>query len=161
MAIVTDRDSSLLRRNGQSGFTMLELLIAMAIVALVLAVTVPSTARFYQSMQYREAVRDVITLLSSARYKAIQSGRTQDVLVNPETNEIQLGDERRQLPEAMTIAVHSARELNQPEMGVLRFYPEGGSSGGGIDIESPTGRAVKISVDWLVGRVSQEPYEVD
>ncbi|MEH6590820.1 MAG: prepilin-type N-terminal cleavage/methylation domain-containing protein [Halioglobus sp.] len=147
--------------SGRNGFTMLELLIAMAIAALVLAVSVPSTARFYQSMQYREAVRDVISLLSSARYKAIQSGRTQDVRVNPETNEIQLGDERKQLPEAMNIAVHSASELNQPEIGVLRFYPEGGSSGGGVDIESPTGRGVKITVDWLAGRVSQEPYEIE
>jgi general secretion pathway protein H len=161
MANVSGPDPAKHRRSGHYGFTMLELLIAMAIAALVLAVSVSSTARFYQSMQYREAVRDVISLLSSARYKAIQSGRTQDVRVNPETNEIQLGDERRELPEAMTIAVHSASELNQPEVGVLRFYPEGGSSGGGIDIESPTGAGVKITVDWLVGRVSQEPYEVD
>ena len=44
---------------------------------------------------------------------------------------------------------------------MIRFYPEGGSSGGGIDMERPGGTGVRISVDWLVGRVSQEAYVVD
>ena len=39
----------------------------MAIAGLVLAVAVPASMRFYDSMQTRQAVRDTITLLSSAR----------------------------------------------------------------------------------------------
>ena len=147
-----------LREPGSRGFTLLELLIALAIAGLVLAVSVPATARFYQSMQYRAAVRDVIGLLASARYKAIKSGVAQDVKINPETNEIMFSDTRKQLPEEFQVAVHSAREINQSQVGVVRFYPEGGSSGGGIDIETPTGSGVRITVDWLVGRVSQEKY---
>jgi general secretion pathway protein H len=61
------------------GFTLLELLAALAIAGLVLAVSVPASVRMYESMQYRQAVRDVITLFSSALYKAIQSGYAQSV----------------------------------------------------------------------------------
>jgi len=55
--------------------------------------------------------------------------------------------------------VHSARELNRDAEGVVRFYPEGGSSGGDIDIARPDGSGVKISVDWLVGRVTHQKYD--
>ncbi len=145
-------------RANQWGFTMLELLVAFSIIGLVLAVAVPSSVQFYQSMQYRQAVRDVVTTLASARYRAINSGRAQDVAVDPVANTIALNGESTQLPEGFSVAVHAARELNRERLGVIRFYPEGGSSGGGIDMERADGAGVRISVDWLVGRVSQEAY---
>lgn len=145
-------------RAGQLGFTMLELLVAISIIGLVLAVAVPSSMKFYQSMQYRQAVRDVVTTLASARYRAINSGSAQDVAIDPVANIIALNGNSTQLPEGFHVAVHSARELNREREGVIRFYPEGGSSGGGIDMERADGAGVRISVDWLVGRVSQEVY---
>ena len=143
------------------GFTMLELMAAIAIAAVVLAVSIPATARMYQSMQYRQAVRDVVTLLHSARYAAVNTGRAQDVEVNPKTNVVRLNERQHRMPKGFNVAVHSASELNTRETGIIRFYPEGGSSGGGIDLESPTGVGVKIGVDWLMGRVSQEKYALE
>ena len=143
------------------GFTMLEMLVAITIVGLLLAVTVPASARFYESIQYRQAVRDVITALASARYRAINSGRVQDVTVDPRGNRLGSNGKVTYLPEGFEVAVHSASELNRDNLGVIRFYPEGGSSGGGIDLERKNGSGVRISVDWLVGRVSQEAYAAD
>jgi general secretion pathway protein H len=140
------------------GFTMLEMLVAITIVGLLLAVTVPASARFYESIQYRQAVRDVITALASARYRAINTGRAQDVTVDPRGKRLGSNGEVTSLPEGLEVAVHSAGELNSDSLGVIRFYPEGGSSGGGIDLEREDGSGVRISVDWLVGRVSQEAY---
>jgi general secretion pathway protein H len=145
-------------RCGQSGFTMLELLVAISIVGLLLALAVPASFRFYESIQYRQAVRDVVTTLASARYQAINSGRAQDVAVDPVSGIIRFNNRSMQLPAGFRIAVHTAREVNREREGVIRFYPEGGSSGGGIDLERPGGRGVRISVDWLMGRVSQDPY---
>lgn len=137
---------------------MLELMVAMAVVATLMAVAVPASVRFYQSMQYRQAVGDVITTLGKARYQAINSGRAQDVIVSPDRNIIELNGKLSRLPEEFNVAVHSAGEVGYQGEGVIRFYPEGGSSGGGIDIERPGGRGVRISVDWLMGRVAQEAY---
>ena len=144
------------RSNG--GFTMLELIAAISIAAIVLAVSVPVTGRMYQSVQYSQAVRDVVTLLQTARYTAINKGRAQDVEINPKTNTLRLNDKQQQLPDGFKAFVHTAQELNKRDSGVIRFYPEGGSSGGGVDIESPTGVGVKIGVDWMIGRVTQERY---
>ncbi len=140
---------------------MVELLAAITVAALLLAVTVPASVRMYDSMQYRGAVRDVLGLLASARYRAINTGRPQDVIIQPRTRELRLDDTVEQLPEGVNVVVHSASELNRQDAGVIRFYPEGGSSGGGVDIEQPGRGGVRIGVDWLVGRISQEPYALD
>ena len=47
----------------------------------------------------------------------------------------------------------SAKEVNRDGLGVIRFYHDGGASGGGIDITREGSNTVKIAVDWLVGRV--------
>ncbi len=145
-----------------SGFTILELLAAITISALLLAVTVPASARFYASIQYRQAIRDVIATLSSARYKAVNSGLAQDVAIDPHEGRVFYNGGGTELPSGLQIAVHSAGELNQEgARGVIRFYPEGGSSGGGVDLRRPDGTGVKISVDWLMGGVSHAPYVFD
>lgn len=137
---------------------MLELIAAISIAAIVLAVSVPATGRMYQSVLYREAVGDVVTMLQSARYAAINTGKAQDVEVNPKTNQLRFNDRRQQLPSGFSMQIHAAQQLNRRNVGVIRFYPEGGSSGGGIDLTSPTGAGVKILVDWMVGRVTQEKH---
>ena len=141
-----------------SGFTLLELLVALAIAGLVLAVSVPASVRLYESMKYREAVRDVITLFASARYAAITSGHAQNVEIRPGSRELRLNKTVKQLPSGVRLSVDSARELNQGDVGIIRFYPEGGTSGGGVSIENSNGSGVKVTVDWLLGGVSQEKY---
>ncbi|MEM1113672.1 MAG: type II secretion system protein [Pseudomonadota bacterium] len=143
------------------GFTLVELLVATAIGGLLMVVAVPASMRMYQSMQYRGAVQDVVSGLASARHRSLVSGVAQDLEINPRENSLTLGDKRWQLPDGMRLAVRSAGEINRDNLGVIRFYPEGGASGGGIDVESPTGRGVKINVDWLTGHLSQVTYEAN
>ena len=145
----------------RAGFTLIELLAAITIVGLVLAAAIPSSVRFFESMQYRQAIREIITTLGSARYTAVNRGESQDVAINPRTNELTFGDRHSQLPAGLKLTVHSAREVNRDDEGVVRFYPEGGSSGGTIEVERPGGDGVRIYVDWLVGRVTQEPYALN
>lgn len=141
------------------GFTLVELLVALAIVGLMLAVAVPAGFRFYDGMQTREAVRDVVTLFAAARQQAITSGEAQDVLVWPEERRIVLGKTVRRLPGGVRITVHGAKEVNRERAGVIRFYPEGGTSGGGIDITNPGAGTIAIGVDWLTGRVTQAVHD--
>ncbi len=148
-------------RRPQPGFTMVELLVAIAIVGLLMAVTVPGSMRFYQSIQYRQAVRDVLTTLGQARHQAMDKGQAQNVGFDAERGQIQFYDDVVQLPKGFEMTVTTASEVNQQNLGVIRFYPEGGSTGGDIDVASPRGRGVRISVDWLMGSVSQEAYDVN
>jgi len=143
------------------GFTLLEIVVAMAVAGLVLAVSVPAAARFYESMQYRAAVRDVVTVLSSARHGAVQQGHAVDVQVNPRAGELRLDGVVTELPAALGLTVSSAAELNSEDTAVIRFYPEGGSSGGELSIAMPGRSGVRIVVDWLLGGISQEQYALN
>ena len=138
----------------ESGFTLLELLVAISIAALVLGVSAPAMQRLYKSMQYHGAVNDVVTLLSSARYEAIRKGGHQDVLINPATREIKLAEKVQALPDSLRLEVLGTRELNRDGAGVIRFYANGSSSGGFVNMQHNNGKAVQVQVDWLLGRVS-------
>lgn len=137
------------------GFSLVELMVVLAIAALIMVAAVPSSVRFYDGMQRRQAVRDAVAMLSSARERALSSGRVQDVNVRPSTRRIWYGKKTHTLPEGLTLTVHGAAELNRENVGVIRFYPDGSASGGGIDIARDDGSGTRISVDWLVGRVRQ------
>ena len=127
----------------------------MAIIGLLMVAAVPASIKFYENIQYRQGVRDVVTLLGTARQVALDRGRAQDVSFDPATNTIALGSETRQLPRAYTLSLTTAREVNRQNTGIIRFYPEGGSSGGDVIIATASGGGVMISVDWLMGSIRQ------
>jgi general secretion pathway protein H len=142
-----------LKRNFTRGFTLLELLAALAIAALVLGVSAPASMRLYSSVQYSGAVKDVMTLLTSARYAAVSKGKNQDVMIKPGSRELKLNGKTRQLPESIEIEVVSARELNRQGGGVIRFYPDGGSTGGVVRLQHERGMGSEVQVGWLLGRI--------
>ncbi|WP_116367411.1 pilus assembly FimT family protein [Parahaliea mediterranea] len=145
-------------RRATSGFTLLELVVALAIAGLLMALVVPAAGRMYTGMQYREGIREAMTVLTAARVKAVTSGKPQDVEVRPDKRSLSFDGKTHTLPAGVRMAVHSARELNRQGTGIIRFYPEGGASGGGIDIESARGDGISVKVDWLTGAVSQARY---
>lgn len=136
------------------GFTLLEVMVALAIVAVVLAVSVPAMQNFYESSRYRAAIGDVVSLLGSARHTAIRTGREQDVFIYPRERKISAGNATRVLPEGVRLEVLGSAELNEDDAGVIRFYPDGGASGGYVNVASASGAVVQVQVDWLLGRVS-------
>ena len=75
-----------------SGFSLLELLVVIGIAGLLLAVSAPASMKFYQSIEYRQAVREVTTILHSARFAAVKAGAAQDVGIHPAQNRIVFGD---------------------------------------------------------------------
>lgn len=136
------------------GFTLLELIVAIAIAALVLGVSAPAMQRYYQSSVYRGALSDVVGVLSSARYTAIHSGVDVDVLIDPQERTLQLGEKRTELSQSLSLEVLGAAELNREGVGVIRFYPDGGSSGGYVRVNHRDGQSGQVVVDWLLGKVS-------
>jgi len=63
-------------RAAQRGMTIIELMIGLAIVAIVLFVAVPAFTIFLQNQQVKNAAQTVMTGLSSARAEAIRRNQT-------------------------------------------------------------------------------------
>jgi len=143
----------------QSGFTLLEIMVVLAIAGLVLGVSGPMALKLYESTQYRSAVKDVMTSLTAARYSAISSGRYVDVVTTPELRTIKAGKKEVTLTDNVNLSVTSAQSLNQliDGAGVIRFFPDGTSTGGSILLEHKNGNGVQLRVDWLLGSIEQVP----
>lgn len=146
-------------RSNLTGFSLLELMVALAIAALVVGVASPGAMRLYDSMQYRSAVGDITAALSTARYSAITRGQPVDVTLIPDLHEYHVAGQRNKpLPKAVRLTAITAAELNVDEQSaVIRFYPDGSSSGGNLSLERANGAGVMLNVDWLLGRVTQKP----
>ncbi len=110
--------------------------------------------RLYQSAQYRGAVSDIVSALNAARLEAVRDGIHRDVLIDPRKRRITRGEREQSLPAALQLEVLGSRELNRDGAGVIRFYPDGGSSGGYVNVSHSNGMAVQVQVDWLLGRVN-------
>lgn len=148
------------------GFTLIELMVALALGALLAGLATPMAMRMYESMQYREAVRGLGAAASGARYRAITSGLAMDLMVEPTTTRYAVvaaetpfsETETKNVGDDLRIQMVSARELtSSPGIGVIRFYPDGSSTGGSITLWRPGGDGMRLRVDWLLGRVTQEP----
>jgi len=116
-----------------AGFTLLEMLVVIAVMGLImaaLAVYGPPKSRW---METRAAARAVAGAMLAARGEAMVTG--QDVAVN--------------LP---PVADWLAESVQAPGRKIL-FSPDGSSSGGTVVLDD-AGRRLAVTADWLTGRVS-------
>lgn len=142
------------------GFTLLELVVVLAVVSLLATLGVPSIQRYYEAMEYRGAVRELSSAVNKARQQAFVRGVPIDLLIDHTANRYCLTSSQNgvaesdfsALPETLAITVTYAAEVSSiPGMPAIRFYPSGGSSGGEVSIERQTGAGVTIEIDWLLG----------
>jgi general secretion pathway protein H len=138
-----------------SGFTLVELLIVLVIATLVLALVGTSISRSVSGAEMRTAARKLAASLRYTRTKAIIDKSEQVFLVDTENRSYTAGErEPVELPEGMDVALTTARsELTSETVGGIRFYPDGGSTGGYVLLEA-SGRVYRVNVAWLTGEAS-------
>jgi len=141
------------------GFTLIELLVVLALVGLALTVAAPLVSNALPGTQMRAAARDVATGLRYARSLAIASNTatTFDIDVEERRFAVPQGSRSGALPADAEIVLTTARsELFGDSSGSIRFFPDGTSAGGGIEIKRESRRYL-VTVDWLTGRVAVAP----
>ena len=145
----------------QRGFTLVELLVVFALLALVMALVPIAFDRLRESTQYRDAVRGVLTDLRQARYRAISEGREVRFQVDlAQRNYGVEGRALRSLPEPLRVRTTVAGiELAPDRTASIRFLPSGGATGGTVEILRPSGAGVRLTVDWLSGAIVQSPIQ--
>ena len=143
-----------------SGFTLVELLVVMVIIALVMGLVATSISRSISGAETRVAARKVVAALRYTRVKAILNKTETVFIVDTETRSYQAPDrEEVVLPEGMDVLLTTARsELTSETAGGIRFFPDGGSTGGHVDL-IVNGREYRVDVAWLTGQARLAPME--
>lgn len=136
---------------------MVELLVVLVIASLVLAMVGTSISRNISGAEMRNAARKVAASLRYTRTQAILTKSEQVFLVDTENLTYQAGEKKAEsLPEGMKVELNTARsELTSETVGGIRFYPDGGSTGGNVRLEA-NGRIYRVNVAWLTGEASLE-----
>jgi general secretion pathway protein H len=141
----------------QRGFTLVELLVVFALLALVTAIVPFAFDRLREGTQYRDTVRAALTDLRQARQRAQAEGR--EVRFRIDLAQRRFGTEGqppRELPQPLAMRTTVAQvELEGGRGAAIRFLPGGGATGGSVDIVRPGGGGTRLTVDWLSGAVVQ------
>ena len=142
------------------GFTLVELLVVLVIASLVLALVGTSISRSISGAEMRTAARKLAASIRYTRTRAIISKSEQVFLVDTEERSYTAaGREPVTLPGEMEVQLTTARsELTSENVGGIRFYPDGGSTGGSVALES-NGRIYTVNVVWLTGEASVQREE--
>ncbi len=109
-------------------FTLIEIMIVVAIIGLMAAMGLPSMLRMVQKDGMRKAVGDVTDLLTAARADAILKGQTADVSFHPADNRLDSSIGKSvTLPEgvAMEAIGINLMDFSESEMSRVRFFSNG------------------------------------
>lgn len=138
------------------GFTLIELLVVLALLGLVVALVPPAFDRLRQSMQYRDTLRRVLGDLRTARQQALAQGREVRFSIDLRARDFGVeGATPSPVPEPLQIRFTAAQSETTEQKVSIRFHPQGGATGGTVELVRPSGAGTRITVDWLSGAVSQ------
>ncbi len=150
---------SALKRQAQSGFTLLELLVVLVIASLMLTLVGPRLAALIPGAELKGETHKVAALMRQAYSRAIVESRDIAVSLEPETRQLSITGHAQPyaLPAAVRLSIAGATqggaEMGAEAPAIITFFPDGSSSGGTITLESHN-RRYRVAVDWLTGRVT-------
>jgi general secretion pathway protein H len=139
-----------------SGVTLLELLIVMALMAILAGVVMPMFGGGVSTTELRSSARQIAAGLRSARSEALAQRRETFLVLDVAGKRFMVDRDPREhkLPAGVELKLFTAQnDLVDASTGAIRFFPDGGSNGGRITIAAGT-RKFDVDIDWLTGRVA-------
>jgi general secretion pathway protein H len=149
-----------IKRGHVRGFTLVEIMVVMVIIALVMGLVATSMSRSISSAEARSASRKLVASLRYTRARAIIDKKEQVFELDTESRSYQApGRKLITLPEGVDVTITTARsEVTSESVYGIRFFPDGGSTGGHIELVV-NGREYRVNVAWLTGESKLERKE--
>jgi len=147
-------------RRRSAGFTLVEIMVVMVIIALIMGLVGTSMSRSISAAEARAASRDLVASLRYTRARAIIDKAEQVFLVDTENRSYQApGRDKVELPKGVDLTITTATsELVSDAVSGIRFFPDGGSTGGHIEL-TVNKREYRVNVAWLTGETQLEKTE--
>ena len=142
-----------MRRSANNGFTLLELLVVITILALVSTLVGVNFGGERASLD--SVARTLVTDLRYVRSKAMVGNTDTALVVDPDSGAYYSSAARieRPLPDSVSVEMTVDVRDTDGRRGRIEFYPDGSSSGGEVRL-SRNGRSLLITAAWLNGYVT-------
>jgi general secretion pathway protein H len=138
-------------RRRRAGFTLLETIAVLALVALFAGMASQLLRPPSERLRLETATRAFCATLRATRARAIAANAETAVVVDVFNKTYQSPSGQGKLPADAAITLDIANTQNlSPNAGAITFFPDGGSTGGDIVLQTPGARAT-IDVNWLTG----------
>ncbi|MGH7368918.1 MAG: GspH/FimT family protein [Candidatus Rokuibacteriota bacterium] len=139
------------------GFSLMELVVVLAVLAIAAAVVAPGVGRTADAARTRAEVGVVAAFLRAAREQAVTRRQPVEVVVDRDSHALVMrltGREGEAGVRARRAVSPRLRIAAEPPPPRVTFLPHGMSSGARFIVAAPGPRAFVITVDALTGRVS-------
>jgi general secretion pathway protein H len=135
-----------------AGFTLLEMLVVIVILALATAVAMPILARPSDGVRLQATARDLINALRLTRAMAIARDAEIALTIDVDKRTFASAAVRTQSfgPDIAAELTFAEPERAARSTGGFRFFPDGSTSGGDVHLRLHSSEA-KICVNWLTG----------
>lgn len=143
------------RHQPQRAFTLLELLVVLALAAILMALVPPLLQGGVSSAELKGTARKLAAALKYVRSQAITHHQEAVLTLDLERRYFMITGKKRQypIPDNLEISLVTARsELDTERVGKIRFFPDGTSTGGRITVAQGKSK-YGIDVNWLTGQV--------
>lgn len=151
-----------MRSRSTHGFTFIELMMVLAIIAIGSAMAIPMVEAGLDSREVRRAVRQIAGTMHHCRTEAVATGRIERLRIDPLENRIEADDRWAVLTERAIIEQVEGGLETSDGMVELLFYPNGSTSGASIVVASRRDRSrnrLRLLLDALIGSVRVEDAE--
>ena len=141
----------------QDGFSLVEILVVLVMVAMLFGLVGGSLYRSMDSVQVRKAGKAVVNALRHTRAQAIVHREERFLDVDLEARSYAApGRDVAVLPDGVELTLRTASmDIINDSRGRIRFYPDGSSTGGEITLMAG-GTVWRIRVAWLTGEIVLE-----
>lgn len=143
----------------RAGFTLLELVVVLSIVALAAVISVPSITSLRRSGEAGAAAREMLLTMRMARWRAIVSGSSTRIATFARQGDsavwyvVERQDGAVWIPEGDGHRIPEAVRTRTTGHAVKHFTPRGTSSMGSIIFEGAGGGFYRLSLNPATGRV--------
>ena len=113
------------------GFTLIELIITIGIMAILMAFAAPALVQWRESAQVREVAREILTGLRQARDLAVTSSTTVTAVIDLDNHQLVYGGRTRTLAPQVTLEARVNKDVDPwATTGTKEtsFHPQGNAS---------------------------------
>jgi prepilin-type N-terminal cleavage/methylation domain-containing protein len=161
----------------ERGFTLFEVIIVLTLFTLLTLLVIPSLSRFSRGIELKASANKVSAILRYCRSEAVNKGKIYQVFFDSESQEVKarsmewmeeekandekseekVSEKRYVLPGSVHIKEVKVESTQYPsDLPAIEFYPNGGSNGGSILLDSPGRNGYRIHINFLTGTVEIE-----
>jgi general secretion pathway protein H len=141
---------------GEAGFTLIEMLVIVAILALTVTLALPLVSGGSDGLRLQTAARELAAAIRMTRSAAIMRNAETSLMIDVErrTFKSTVVPPRAFAPD-IEAKLTFASAIRSGSSGGFQFFADGSSTGGDVTL-SLRGKQTKLCVDWLTGEVWQE-----